>query len=60
MDLPLGPPRQQAVLAVLASPPGRMVPLSGLVEALWGDGPPPSAAQSVYVYVAGLRRALEP
>ncbi|GAA0437323.1 regulatory protein AfsR [Acrocarpospora corrugata] len=47
-------------MAVLASPPGRMVPLSQLVDALWGDGPPPSAAQSVYLYVAGLRRALEP
>ncbi|MGW0804937.1 BTAD domain-containing putative transcriptional regulator [Nonomuraea sp. NPDC002799] len=56
----LGPPRQQAVMAVLASPPGRVVPLSQLVDALWGDRPPSSAEQSIYTYIAGLRRVLEP
>ncbi|MEU8379321.1 BTAD domain-containing putative transcriptional regulator [Streptosporangium sp. NPDC048865] len=59
-DLDLGPPRQKAIMAVLALPPGRVVPPSQLIDALWGDGPPLTAAQSVYTYVAGLRRALEP
>ncbi|MEU4573917.1 BTAD domain-containing putative transcriptional regulator [Nonomuraea sp. NPDC023979] len=55
-----GSPRQRAVLAVLASHPGQVVPIPRLVESLWGEHPPRSAEQSVYTYVAGLRRALEP
>ncbi|WP_214326769.1 AfsR/SARP family transcriptional regulator [Nonomuraea sediminis] len=56
----LGPPRQQATLAVLASHVGRAVSKAQLIDALWGEAPPASAEQSVYTYVAGLRRALEP
>ncbi|MFI6326399.1 BTAD domain-containing putative transcriptional regulator [Nonomuraea sp. NPDC050556] len=59
-DLPLGAPRQQAVLAILASSAGHPVTMSALVEGLWGERPPASAEQSVYTYVAGLRQALEP
>ncbi|MEU5863953.1 BTAD domain-containing putative transcriptional regulator [Nonomuraea sp. NPDC047529] len=56
----LGPARQRAVLAMLASPPGRVVTMRQFLEGLWGERPPASAEQSVYTYVAGLRRALEP
>ncbi|MFF0861531.1 BTAD domain-containing putative transcriptional regulator [Nonomuraea sp. NPDC003560] len=56
----LGPARQQAVLVMLVSPPGRVVTMDQLVEGLWGEKPPASAGQSVYTYVAGLRRTLEP
>ncbi|MER5650388.1 BTAD domain-containing putative transcriptional regulator [Streptosporangium sp. NPDC002524] len=59
-DLDLGPPRQQAIMAVLALPPGRVVSPGQLIDALWGEGPPRTATQSVYTYVAGLRRVLEP
>ncbi|MFI9590604.1 BTAD domain-containing putative transcriptional regulator [Nonomuraea sp. NPDC052265] len=59
-EVDLGPARQRAVIAMLASPPGRVVTMGQLLEGLWGEGPPPSAEQSVYTYVAGLRRALEP
>nr|SBO94340.1 transcriptional regulator, SARP family [Nonomuraea gerenzanensis] len=45
---------------MLATRSGRVVTLAQLIEGLWGDSPPPSAAQSVYTYIAGLRRALEP
>ncbi|WP_344482959.1 AfsR/SARP family transcriptional regulator [Nonomuraea monospora] len=56
----LGPPLQQAIVAMLAMRSSRVVTLSQLIEGLWGDAPPPSATQSVYTYIAGLRRAFEP
>ncbi|YCK40703.1 BTAD domain-containing putative transcriptional regulator [Actinomadura sp. ATCC 39365] len=59
-EIDLGPARQRAVIAMLASPPNRVVTMGQLVEGLWGEGPPPSAEQSLYTYVAGLRRALDP
>ncbi|MEV3980298.1 BTAD domain-containing putative transcriptional regulator [Nonomuraea sp. NPDC049758] len=59
-EVELGAARQRAVMAMLASPPGRVVTMGQLLEGLWGEAPPPSAEQSVYTYVAGLRRALEP
>jgi DNA-binding SARP family transcriptional activator/tetratricopeptide (TPR) repeat protein len=50
--------KQQAVLAVLASRVGRVVPADRLADDLW-DGDPPHAASSVlYSYVSKLRRAL--
>ncbi|WP_146178269.1 AfsR/SARP family transcriptional regulator [Nonomuraea fuscirosea] len=55
-----GPPLQQAIMAMLAVRAGRVVTLAQLIEGVWGDSPPPSAAQSVYTYIAGLRRAFEP
>lgn len=54
-----GPPRQRAALALLASQAGSVVPMQRLVDALW-ESPPRSAEQSVYTYVAGLRRLLDP
>ncbi|MFB9471013.1 BTAD domain-containing putative transcriptional regulator [Nonomuraea salmonea] len=60
VPLDLGPPLQQAIAAMLATRSGRVVTLPQLIEGLWGDDPPPSAQQSVYTYVAGLRRAFEP
>ncbi|WP_327086195.1 AAA family ATPase [Nonomuraea sp. NBC_01738] len=59
-DLLLGPPRQRAVLTMLASRPGRVVPMGRLIAGLWAGDPPRTAEQSVYTYVSGLRRALEP
>ncbi|MEU1385351.1 MULTISPECIES: BTAD domain-containing putative transcriptional regulator [unclassified Nonomuraea] len=55
-----GPPRQRAVLVMLAASPGRVVTKDQLIEGLWGERPPKSARQSVYTYIAGLRRAIEP
>ncbi|MEV0587920.1 BTAD domain-containing putative transcriptional regulator [Nonomuraea sp. NPDC050310] len=59
-EIPLGPPRQQAVLAMLACGAGQPFSLDQLVDGLWGERPPRSARQSIYTYVAGLRRALDP
>ncbi len=59
-EVPLGPPRQLAVLASLAARAGRMVPLDDLVDGVWGERPPASAVRNLHTYVAGLRAALEP
>lgn len=50
--------RQRAVLALLALHAGRPVGLSTLVDALWPDGAPASARNSLQSHVARLRAAL--
>ena len=59
-SLPLGPPRQHALLAALLLHPGESMPVDRLIDLLWGDAAPASAATIVHGSVAGLRRALEP
>ncbi|MBB5889114.1 BTAD domain-containing putative transcriptional regulator [Kutzneria kofuensis] len=59
-EVPVGPPRQQALLAVLATNANQVISRSELIDAIWGTEPPASAVGSVHTYVAGLRRALEP
>jgi DNA-binding SARP family transcriptional activator len=59
-ELPVGQPRQQAVLGILAMRANRIISRSELVDAVWGQDPPSSAEGGVYTYVAGLRRILEP
>lgn len=54
----LGPPKQRATLALLLLQRGRQVSTDRLVDALWGDEPPPSALASIQAYVSNLRRAL--
>ncbi|WP_307124058.1 BTAD domain-containing putative transcriptional regulator [Streptomyces sp. B1I3] len=58
--MPLGPPKQRAVLALLASRAGEVVGVDNIVDALWDDDLPQTATNAVHTYVAGLRRALEP
>src|SRR5690606_36535502 len=60
MEIGLGSPRRQALAAILAASPGQVVPISRIIDGIWGDDPPRTAEQSVYTYVAGLRNALEP
>ena len=59
-EIDLGPGRQRAIFAVLAAHAGRPVGRDELITAVWGDAPPATAAGSVYTYVSGLRRELEP
>jgi len=54
----LGAPKQRALLALLLLNRRRVVSAEQLVDGLWGEDPPASAAQSLQVYVHGLRRAL--
>jgi predicted ATPase/DNA-binding SARP family transcriptional activator len=58
--LPLGPPRQHALLAALLLHLGEPMPVDRLIGLLWGDAAPASAATIVHGSVAGLRRTLEP
>jgi DNA-binding SARP family transcriptional activator len=60
-EIDLGPARQRAVFAVLAlRAAARRVTRAELVQAVWGDSPPKSAAGSVHTYVSRLRQALNP
>jgi DNA-binding SARP family transcriptional activator/DNA-binding beta-propeller fold protein YncE len=58
--LPLGGTRQRAVLALLLLRANEVVPLDRLIDELWGESPPDSAANIVQGYVSHLRKALEP
>ncbi|MFF7725373.1 BTAD domain-containing putative transcriptional regulator [Streptomyces sp. NPDC008001] len=59
-DLPLGPPRRRALLALLLIRLGRVVPTELLVEELWGEEPPRQAVATLQSHVSHLRRALQP
>jgi DNA-binding SARP family transcriptional activator len=50
--------QQRLVAAVLLMEAGRAVPVDRLVDELWGERPPPSAAATVRGYVMRLRRLL--
>ncbi|WP_326798199.1 tetratricopeptide repeat protein [Streptomyces sp. NBC_01808] len=56
----LGSPQQRAVLAALLLRRGRPVTVAELVDAVWGDGPPPAAVSVLRTYASRLRKALEP
>ena len=56
--LEMGGARQRAVLAVLLLHRGEVVSLDRLVDELWGEHPPPTAAKTVQVYVSRLRKVL--
>ena len=56
--LPLGAAKQRAVLAMLALRPATPVSADELMEGLWGEHPPATAAKMVQQYVSQLRRLL--
>src|SRR4051794_10905029 len=58
VPLPLGGPRQRAVLARLLLTPGRVVPAATLVDDVWGGCPPPTAGKTLQKYVSELRKEL--
>lgn len=55
----LGSPKQRALLAVLLLHPGELVPAERLIDSLWPEGPPRTAAHSIQIYVSELRKTLE-
>jgi len=59
-ELPLGGPRQRAVLALLLVEAGQVVPTGRLIEELWRGGPPPGAATTLRSYISRLRALLTP
>jgi WD40 repeat protein/DNA-binding SARP family transcriptional activator len=54
----LGGVKQRAVLAMLGLEANRAIAADRLIEGLWGEQPPPSAAKMVQNYVWRLRGAL--
>jgi predicted ATPase/DNA-binding SARP family transcriptional activator len=54
--LPLGGFKQRGLLALLLLDRNRVVPRDRLVDVLWGESPPASAANSIQNYVSKLRR----
>ena len=58
--VPLGGPRQRAVLALLLLEANRVVSMDRLAEDVWGGNPPQGWARTLQTYVFHLRRALEP
>jgi basic membrane lipoprotein Med (substrate-binding protein (PBP1-ABC) superfamily)/DNA-binding SARP family transcriptional activator len=55
----LGPPKQRTVMAVLLLHAGEVVSTDRLIEQVWGEHPPRTAAHSVQLYVSDLRKALD-
>jgi tetratricopeptide (TPR) repeat protein/DNA-binding SARP family transcriptional activator len=60
LSVGLGPRRQAAVLGLLALQPGELVRREAVIEALWGQQPPATAAELVQAHVSRLRRVLDP
>ncbi|WP_431899901.1 BTAD domain-containing putative transcriptional regulator [Nonomuraea sp. bgisy101] len=56
----IGSGRSQAVLAALAMTPGTPVPVSRLVELVWGDAPPRTAEKTLQWHISRLRKGLGP
>ena len=52
--------KERTLLAHLVAYAGQVVPSAALIESLWGDDPPRSAAKSLQTYVLRLRNSLEP
>jgi DNA-binding SARP family transcriptional activator/DNA-binding beta-propeller fold protein YncE len=54
----LGSPQQRTLLALLAVRAGTVVAVEDIIDALWPDDPPASAAKVVQTYVSRLRKSL--
>jgi predicted ATPase/DNA-binding SARP family transcriptional activator len=54
----LGGRQAQALFGLLAVEANRLVPVSRLIDELWGDEPPASARKTVQTYVSRLRAVL--
>ena len=55
----LGAPKQRADLAVLLLHANEVVSADRLVDLVWGEDPPRTAAHSVQIYVSELRKAFD-
>ena len=59
-EIRVAAPKERAALTVLGLRVGVAVGIGELIDALWGDDPPISAAKAVRTYVSSLRRVLPP
>ena len=58
--LELGGAKQRAVLALLLLHANEVVSLERLIDGIWGERPPDTAAAAVHGSISRLRKALEP
>jgi DNA-binding SARP family transcriptional activator len=58
IKVPLGKPRERAVLALLLLSANEVVPREELIDRLWGDEPPPTAKAALHNAVSALRGVL--
>jgi DNA-binding SARP family transcriptional activator len=56
--VPLGTPKQRAVLAMLVINRNQAVGIDALIDAAWEEWPPPEARASLHSYVSNLRKLL--
>lgn len=56
--VPLGTPKQRAVLAVLVVNANRPVDIDTLISAAWDQRPPPGARATLHAYISNLRRLM--
>jgi peptide/nickel transport system substrate-binding protein len=59
-EVPIGAPKQRALLALLLLRRGELAPNETLIDELWGERPPATAAKALQVYVSQLRKVLDP
>ncbi len=57
-EVPLGGPRQRALLALLLLRANEVVSRDRLIDGLWGERPPPTAAHTLDNYISRLRKLL--
>lgn len=58
VEVPLGSPKERALLAVLLLHRGAVVSRERLIDGLWGETAPPTAGKALNVHVSKLRKAL--
>ena len=57
-DLPLGGPKQRALLAILLLNANTAVSRDRLIDGIWGERPPPTAAHTLDNYISRLRKTI--
>jgi DNA-binding SARP family transcriptional activator len=57
-QLPLGGPKQRALLAMLLLNANEVISRDRLIDGLWGEHPPATAAHTLDNYVSRLRKTL--
>jgi WD40 repeat protein/DNA-binding SARP family transcriptional activator len=57
--IPLGGPKQRAVLAHLVLRANQLVPAEALIDQIWPEEPPERARNVIQTYVSHLRKALD-
>jgi DNA-binding SARP family transcriptional activator/DNA-binding beta-propeller fold protein YncE len=57
-EVQLGSPKERALLAVLLLHAGAVVSRERLIDELWGESPPTTAAKALNVHVSQLRKSL--